>query len=176
MLYTLRIFLSSKCSLFHNANLFSSCIIHILYTESAKIKKKKNNSGAKRLTGHNAGLLPASLLDITPSNDISTYWADRQSLMQEVWSTEENRSSCFVRVWTVASLRHTHLGSFFLDPEDVRSISLEAIWNFSKGTGFPWLGQQTTGHDGPVNKGLRASGPKGLEPIYYSFLLYSVLF
>jgi len=34
--------------LFHNANLFGSCIIHILYTECAKIKK--NNSGAKGLT------------------------------------------------------------------------------------------------------------------------------
>ena len=33
-------FFSSKCSLFHNANLFGSCIIHILYTECAKIKKK----------------------------------------------------------------------------------------------------------------------------------------
>jgi len=28
-----------KCSLFHNANLFGSCIIHILYTECAKITK-----------------------------------------------------------------------------------------------------------------------------------------
>jgi len=33
--------------LFHNANLFGSCIIHILYTECAEIKK--NNSGAKGL-------------------------------------------------------------------------------------------------------------------------------
>ena len=40
MLYPLRFF-SSKCSLFHNANLFGSCIIHILYTGCAKIKKKK---------------------------------------------------------------------------------------------------------------------------------------
>ena len=46
MAYTLRFF-SSKCSLFHNSNLFGSCIIHILYTGCAKIKK--NNSGAKRL-------------------------------------------------------------------------------------------------------------------------------
>ena len=46
MLYTLRFF-SSKCSLFHNANLFGSCIIHILYTGVLKIKKKK--SGAKGL-------------------------------------------------------------------------------------------------------------------------------
>ena len=47
MVYTLRFF-SSKCSLFHNSNVFGSCIIHILYTECAKIKK--NNSCAKRLT------------------------------------------------------------------------------------------------------------------------------
>jgi hypothetical protein len=40
-------FFSSKFSLFHNGNLFGSCIIHILYTEGAKIKK--NNFGAKRL-------------------------------------------------------------------------------------------------------------------------------
>ena len=28
---------------FHNYNVFGSCIIHILYTECAKIKKKKVN-------------------------------------------------------------------------------------------------------------------------------------
>ena len=33
-------FFSSKCSLFHSDNLFGSCIIHILYTGCAKIKKK----------------------------------------------------------------------------------------------------------------------------------------
>ena len=49
MVYTLRFFSSSKCSLFHNSNVFGSCIIHILYTGCAKIKKK-NNPVAKRLT------------------------------------------------------------------------------------------------------------------------------
>ena len=50
MVYTLRFF-SSKCSLFHNTNLFGSCIIHILYTGCAKIKK--NKSGAKKVKlGH----------------------------------------------------------------------------------------------------------------------------
>ena len=39
-------FLSSKCRLFHNATFFGSCVIHILYTGCAKIKK---NSGAKGL-------------------------------------------------------------------------------------------------------------------------------
>ena len=45
MLYTLRFFFN--CTLFHNPNVFGSCIIHILYTWCAKTKK--NNSGAKRL-------------------------------------------------------------------------------------------------------------------------------
>jgi len=30
-------FFSSKCSLFHNYNVFGSCFIHILYTGCAKI-------------------------------------------------------------------------------------------------------------------------------------------
>jgi len=46
MVHTLSFF-SSKYSLFHNSNIFGSCIIHSLYTGCAKIKK--NNSGAKRL-------------------------------------------------------------------------------------------------------------------------------
>ena len=40
MVYTLRLFISSICSLFHNSDVFYSCIIHILYTGCAKIKKK----------------------------------------------------------------------------------------------------------------------------------------
>jgi len=49
MVYNL-LFFSSKCSLFHNSKVFGSCIIHILYTGCAKIKK--NNSRAKRLKKH----------------------------------------------------------------------------------------------------------------------------
>jgi len=45
MLYPLRFF-SAKCSWFHNANLFGSRIIHILYTSVLKLKI---NSGAKGL-------------------------------------------------------------------------------------------------------------------------------
>ena len=33
-------FFSSKCRLFHNATFFGSCVVHILYTGCAKIKKK----------------------------------------------------------------------------------------------------------------------------------------
>jgi len=30
------------------------------------------------------------------------------------------------------------MGSSFLDPENIKSLSLRAIWNFSKGTGLSW--------------------------------------
>jgi hypothetical protein len=43
----------------------------------------------------------------------------------------------------LASLWHVHLGSF-LESEDIKSISLGAIWNFSKARGLTWnrLGAQ----------------------------------
>jgi len=37
--YILSVSFSSKCSLFHNSNVFGSCFNHILYTGCAKIKK-----------------------------------------------------------------------------------------------------------------------------------------
>ena len=48
-------FFYSKCSLFRNSNVFGSCIIHILYTGCAKIKK--NKSGAKSLIGSNHSIM-----------------------------------------------------------------------------------------------------------------------
>ena len=40
MLYTLRFFSSSKRNLFHNSNIFGSCIIHVLYIQGVlKLKK-----------------------------------------------------------------------------------------------------------------------------------------
>ena len=41
-------FFSSKCSLFHNFNVFDSCFIHILYTGCAKIKKKFRRQKVKK--------------------------------------------------------------------------------------------------------------------------------
>ena len=38
-------FFSSKCSLFHNSNVFGSCIIHILYTGVLKLKKNPAPKG-----------------------------------------------------------------------------------------------------------------------------------
>ena len=48
----------------------------------------------------------------------------------------------------LASLRHVYLGSFFLEPEDIKCISLGAMWNFRKATGLPRI---DVGHTGPIN-------------------------
>jgi hypothetical protein len=37
----------------------------------------------------------------------------------------------------LASLRHVYLSSFFLEPEDIKSIRLGTIWDLSKVTGLP---------------------------------------
>jgi hypothetical protein len=49
----------------------------------------------------------------------------------------------------LASLRHSYLGSFFLDPEDIRKLNLGVIWNFAKGTGL-LLFSLERGEKGPV--------------------------
>jgi len=35
-----------------------------------------------------------------------------------------------------ASLRYTYLGSFFLDPDDIKKLGMGAIWHFGNATGL----------------------------------------
>jgi len=47
--------------------------------------------------------------------------------------TEEETSVHIVCEYeALASLRHTQLSSFFLDPEDIRKLSPGTIWNLGK--------------------------------------------
>jgi len=68
--------------LFHNSNLFGSCIIRILYTECANIKK--NSSGAKRLRWLSVVL---ARLGFQPSlNNRQWWWAiDTPETCRDVW-------------------------------------------------------------------------------------------
>jgi len=53
------------------------------------------------------------------------------------YGTEEETSvHVLCKCEDLASLRHTYLGSLFLDPEDIRKLSIGAIWNCAKGTGL----------------------------------------
>jgi len=49
---------------------------------------------------------------------------------------EETSAHILCECEALASLRHAYLGSF-LEPEDIRSLGLGAIWSYSKAAGLP---------------------------------------
>jgi hypothetical protein len=53
---------------------------------------------------------------------------------QDPWTEEENSVHILCESEALASLRLSYLGSFFLDPEDIRELGMGAIWNFAKET------------------------------------------
>jgi len=52
-------------------------------------------------------------------------------------AAEDETAHILCECKALASLRHTYLGSFIFDSEDIKNISLGAIWNFTKVTGLP---------------------------------------
>jgi len=58
-------------------------------------------------------------------------------LCRRCGAEEETSAHILCECEALASLRHAYLGSFFLEPEDIKSISLGVIWKFSKVTGLP---------------------------------------
>ena len=64
-----------------------------------------------------------------------------------------------------------YLGSFLLEPEDIKSIGLGAIWNCCRAVGLSLL---EMGHKGPdlikaqVHRGLEASNPNANQSIHIS--------
>jgi hypothetical protein len=55
---------------------------------------------------------------------------------RECGTEEETSVHILCECRALASLRHRYLGSFFLNPEDVRVLGVGAIWNFAKGMGL----------------------------------------
>jgi hypothetical protein len=58
-------------------------------------------------------------------------------LCRRCGTEDETSAHILCEYEALASHRHVYLGSFFLELEDIKSISLGAIWNFSKATGLP---------------------------------------
>jgi hypothetical protein len=77
------------------------------------------------LTGHNT--LRRHLYIMGLSNN---------PICRKCGAEEETSVHVLCECETLASLRQTYLSSFFLDREDIRKLSIGAIWNFAKGTGL----------------------------------------
>ena len=109
------------------------------------------------LTGHNT--LRRHLLGLLDS-----------PLCRKCGVREETSAHILCECEALASLRHMYLGSFFLQPEDIRNIGLGAIWNLSKAMGLPWFDM---GHKGPAIRprcigGWEAPNPNVNQSIYLS--------
>jgi hypothetical protein len=74
----------------------------------------------------------------------------------------EDKTSAHVlcRCEALASNRHAHLGSFFLEPADIKRTTLGAIWRFGRAAGLLW--ENDWGTKGRTNlrpKCIRAGRP-----------------
>jgi len=78
------------------------------------------------LTGHNILRRYLHLIGLSDS-----------PLCKRCGAEDETSAHILCECEALASLRHVYLGSFFLEPEDTRIISLGAIWNFGKARGLP---------------------------------------
>jgi hypothetical protein len=58
-------------------------------------------------------------------------------LCRKYGAEEETSAHILCRCEALASARHAYLGSFFLEPEAIKSPNLGAIWRFSKAAGLP---------------------------------------
>jgi hypothetical protein len=58
------------------------------------------------------------------------------SIYWKCGTEEETSVHILCECEALASLMHTYLGSFPLDPDNIKSLSPGAIWNPSKGTGL----------------------------------------
>jgi len=93
------------------------------------------------LTGHNTLRRHLHLMELKNSPLSRRYGVE-----------DETSAHIFCECEAFTSLRHLYLHSFFLDLEDIKSLSLGAIWNFSKATGLPWTDIRLWGMKGLLNK------------------------
>ena len=89
------------------------------------------------LTGYNPGLLPASLLDTTPPRgNLYIIGLTDSPLCKRCEAEEETSAHVSCECQAIETLRNTCLGSFYLDPEDIQSLSYGQSETI-EGTGFP---------------------------------------
>jgi hypothetical protein len=90
------------------------------------------------LTGHNTLRRHLHLLGLLDS-----------PLCRRCGVRQETSAHILCECEALAYLRHVYMSSFFLEPEDIKSLGLGVIWNFSKVTRLPRF---DVGHKGPVIK------------------------
>jgi hypothetical protein len=99
------------------------------------------------LVGNNPGWLPDCLPGTIPCKHLHLMGLKDSPLCRKCGAEDETSAHIFCRCEALATIRHAHLRSFILEPEDTKHQNLGAIWCFSKAAGLPWgmIGAQRAG-------------------------------
>ena len=100
--------------------------IYIYVIRRLKINRTQSRAVTGLLTGHNTLRRRLHLMGLSDSPLCRRCGADDETFAHILCECED-----------LVLLRHVYLGCCFLEPEDIKSVSLGAIWNFSKVTGLP---------------------------------------
>jgi len=95
-------------------------------TKPLSFNKTQSRVITSLLTGHNILRRHLHLIGLTNS-----------PLCRRCEAEDETSAHILCECEALVSLRHVYLGSFFLDPVDIKNLSLGVIWNLSKRTGLP---------------------------------------
>jgi len=132
----------------------------------------ENWSRGPRLLSSNRGRFVLVTVFLTGHNSLRRLlhsWGLMGSLLCGSQGGEEEETPVHVlcECEALATLRHTHLGSLFVDSVDIGSPGV--MWNVMKGTGLPWFGQRSKRDKRPYQGDVHR-GHTGLEPIIHSTL------
>jgi hypothetical protein len=99
---------------------------YLLKGSALSFNRTQPNALTGLLTGHNTLRRHLYLIELSDN-----------PLCRRCGAEDETSAHILCECEALTSHRHMYLGSFFLEPEDIKSVSLGAIWNYSKATGLP---------------------------------------
>jgi hypothetical protein len=113
------------CSTLRQAIKLISCPSPATKTRLLSFNRTQSRVITGLLTGHN-----------TLRRHLYIVGLNNNPTCRECGTEEETSVHILCECEALASLIHAYLGSLFLDPEDIMSLSIGAIWKFGKGTGL----------------------------------------
>ena len=99
--------------------------IYIYVIRRLKVNSTQTTAVIGLLTGHN-----------TPRRHLHVMGLSNDHACRKCGTEEKTSVHILCECEALGSLRHQYLGSFLLDPEDIRVLGVGAIWNSIKGIGL----------------------------------------
>jgi len=106
------------CTITNQSTIIGPCLT--VKARFLSFNRTQSRAATGLLTGHNTLRRNLHLMGLPDS-----------PLCRRRGAEDETSANILCEWEALASLRHVYLGCSFFEPEDIKSISLGAIWNFS---------------------------------------------